>query len=148
MMVILRESVENLGHVGDLVKVTPGYARNFLFPNKKAVFANEKNRAAIEHQKKGLEKKRLAQKDAASELSKKLASVTVKVGKKVGEQNKIFGSVSTADIAESLKKLGFEVARRAIHIDAPIKQLGDYVVTAKLAPEVTADVKIQVIKEE
>lgn len=148
MMVILREAVENLGHVGDLVKVTPGYARNFLFPNNKAVFANEKNRAAIEHQRKGLEKKRLAQKEAAGELSKKLASVVVKVGKKVGEQNRIFGSVSTADIADALKKQGFEIARRAIHIDAPIKQLGDFVVTAKLAPEVTADVKIQVIKEE
>src|SRR4051794_29199388 len=103
MLVILRENVENLGHIGDVVKVPDGYARNFLLPRKLVVAADEHNVAQIEHHKKGLEKRRLAQKSVAQELANKLAEVSVNISRKVGENDKLFGSVSAADIAEGLK---------------------------------------------
>jgi large subunit ribosomal protein L9 len=147
MLVILRENVENLGHVGDIVKVSDGYARNFLLPRKLVVAANEKNQAAIEHHRKALEKKRLAQKAAAEDLAKKLGELSVNVSRKVGEADKLFGSVSGADIADALKALGYTVDKRAIQIDNPIKSLGVHSVSVKLAPEVTGTVKVFVVKE-
>ena len=148
MLVILRENVENLGQTGDVVKVSDGYARNYLIPRKLVVFADEKNVAAIEHHKRSLEKKRLAQKGAAEELAAKVANFSCTVARKVGENDKIFGSVSTADIADALKKGGFDVAKRSVHIEHPIKALGVHAVTLKLTPEVTAALKVWVVKAE
>ncbi len=148
MLVILRENVENLGQIGDVVRVSPGYARNFLIPNKLGIFADEKNVAAVEHQKKALEKRRLAQKSAAQELANKLSEHQVTIARKVGENEKIFGSVSGADVAEELAKAGYTVDKRSVQIDPPIKTLGVHSVTIKLAPEVTGTVKVWVVKEE
>ena len=124
MLVILRENVENLGRIGDVVKVNDGYARNFLFPRSLVAAADEKNVAAIEHQKKMLEKKRLAQRASAEELAKKLAEFSCTIHRKVGEGDKLFGSVSSHDIAEALKAAGFTVERREVLIEQPDQDLG------------------------
>src|SRR6476661_4955634 len=102
MLVILRENVENLGRTGEVVKVSDGYARNFLLPRKLVVSADEKNIAAIQHHQKQLEKKRLAQRATAQELAKKLEEFSCTIARKVGEHDKLFGSVSTTDIALTL----------------------------------------------
>lgn len=147
MLVILRENVENLGRIGDMVKVSDGYARNFLMPRGMVVMADEANQARIAHERKSLEKKRQAQRAAATEIAAKLAEVTCNIPKKVGENDKIFGSVSTNDIAQALKKLGLAVEKRMIQIDNPIRALGVHNVTVRLEPEVSAQLKVWVVKE-
>ena len=147
MLVILKENVDNLGRIGDVVKVTDGYARNFLIPKKMVVPANENNMAGIEHQKKMLDKKRSAEKLSAEELSKKIAGFTCNISRKTGEKDKLFGSVSTSDIADALKAGGIEVEKRSIHLREPIKALGVHNVEIKLLPEVTASLKVWVVKE-
>jgi large subunit ribosomal protein L9 len=148
MQVILRENVENLGRIGDIVKVSDGYARNYLLPRGLVTIADEKNKAAIEHHQRSLERKRLAQRASSEELAKKLADFSVTIARKVGENDKLFGSVSTSDIAEALKAGGYAVERRWIQIEHPIKALGVHPVTVKLDSEVTATVKVWVVKEE
>jgi large subunit ribosomal protein L9 len=148
MQVILVENVENLGRIGDLVNVTDGYARNFLLPRKLVVEADANNLQAIEHQKRSLEKKRLAARGSAEELSKKLSSFSCTISRKTGEGDKLFGSVSTSDIADNLKKAGFAVEKRMIELDHPIKSLGVHPVTIRLEPEVSATMKVWVVKEE
>lgn len=148
MLVILRENVENLGTTGDLVKVSDGYARNFLLPRNLVVAADEKSVAAIEHHKRMLEKKRAAQKAEAEAAAKKLAEFSCTIVRKVGDQDKLFGSVSTADIADALKKAGYSVDKKAVTIEAPIRSLGVHPVSVKLGPEVAATVKVWVVKEE
>lgn len=148
MLVILRENVEHLGRVGDVVKVSAGYARNFLLPRNLVVAADEKNLAVIEHHKRALEKKRKEQRAVHTELAKKLESATVTLARKTGEGDKLFGSVTTTDIAEQLKKSGFDVERRYITLGSPIKALGTYTATVKLDTETSADVKVVVVKEE
>lgn len=147
MVVVLRENVENLGRTGDVVKVSDGYARNFLLPRNLVVAADEKNIASIEHHKKMLEKKRLAEKGLAEELAKKLAVFSCSIARKVGENDRIFGSVSSSDIAEVLLAGGYSVDKRSIHLNSPIKALGEHSVTIKLEPEVSATVKVLVVKE-
>ena len=147
MLVLLRENVENLGSIGDVVRVTDGYARNFLLPRKLVVVATEENQSAIEHQKKALAKKRQAQIASSQELSKKLEEYSCTIARKVGDNDKIFGSVTAGDIADALKASGFGVEKRMVHIDAPIKSLGVHPVTLKLEPEVSAIVKVWVVKE-
>jgi large subunit ribosomal protein L9 len=147
MLVILKENVENLGRIGDVIKVTDGYARNFLIPKKLVVPANENNIAAIEHQKKLLEKKRAAEKLSAEELAKKISGFTCNITRKVGEKDKLFGSVSTSDIADALKAGGIEIEKRSIHLKEPIKSLGVHNAEVKLLPEVVANLKIWVVKE-
>jgi large subunit ribosomal protein L9 len=148
MLVILRENIENLGHIGDVVKVSDGYARNYLLPNKLVATADEKNVAAIEHQKKLLEKKRLAQKSNAIDLAKKLEEYSCTISRKVGENDRIFGSVTALDISLALKNAGFTVEKRFIQVDNPIKTLGVHPVTIKLEPEVSTSLKVWVVKEE
>ena len=147
MLVVLKENVENLGRIGDVVKVSDGYARNFLIPGRKVVPANEDNLAAIEHQKKLLEKKRLAEKSSADDLAKKIAGFTCNISRKVGEMDKLFGSVTTGDIADALKAGGLDIEKRSIHLKDPIKALGVHTVEVKLLPEVTATLKVWVVKE-
>ncbi len=147
MLVILKENVDKLGRIGDVVKVTSGYARNFLIPNKKGVPANENNIAAIEHQKKMLEKKRSAEKSSAEELAKKIAAFTCNISRKTGEKDKLFGSVTTGDIADALKAGGIEVEKRTIVLKDAIKALGVHTVEIRLLPEVTANLKVWVVKE-
>ena len=147
MLVILKENIENLGRIGEVVKVAGGYARNFLIPKKLVVPADEQNIAQIEHQKKLLEKKRSAERTSAEDLAKKIAAFTCNISRKTGEKDKLFGSVTTGDIAEALKAGGIEVEKRSIHIKEPIKALGVHNVDVKLLPEVTTTLKVWVIKE-
>ena len=147
MLVILKENVENLGRIGDVVKVSDGYARNFLIPKKMVVPANENSVAQIEHQKKLLEKKRSAEKLTAEETSKKISAFTCNITRKVGEKDKLFGSVTTQDIVDALKAGGIEVEKRSIHMKEPIKTLGVHNVEIKLLPEVVSNLKVWVVKE-
>ena len=148
MLVILRENVENLGRIGDVVKVSDGYARNYLVPHGLVVAAEEANIAAIEHHKRSLEKKRASLTASAQELANRLAQVQVTLSRKVGENDKLFGSVTSSDIAEGLKKIGFTVERRWIQLDSAIKALGVHSVTVKLDGDVTAPLKVWVVKDE
>lgn len=145
MKVILRENIENLGKIGDVVKVSEGYARNFLLPRNMVFLADEKNVKALEHHQRALSRKRERSMKDATELSKKLESYSVTINRKVGENDKLFGSVTSSDIAEALNKGGYEVDKRQIQIDEPIKQVGVTMVKVKLAPEVTAQVKVWVL---
>ncbi|OFZ83492.1 MAG: 50S ribosomal protein L9 [Bdellovibrionales bacterium RIFOXYD1_FULL_55_31] len=148
MLVILRENIENLGRIGDAVKVSDGYARNYLLPRNLVVAADEKNLAIIEHHKRSLEKKRLAQRASAEELAKKLNEFSCTITRKAGEHDKLFGSVNVGDIADALTAAGYSVEKRLIRLDNPIKSLGVHPVTIKLEPEVTATLKVWVVKEE
>ena len=148
MLVILRENVENLGRIGDAVKVSDGYARNFLLPRNLVYVADEKNIAMIEHHKRALEKKRLAERASAEELAKRLADFSCTLKRKSGEHDKLFGSVSSGDIADALKAAGFDVEKRMIQMHNPIKTLGVHPITVKVEPEVSTTLKVWVVKEE
>jgi large subunit ribosomal protein L9 len=148
MLVVLRETVANLGRIGDVVNVTDGYARNYLLPRNLVVAADEKNVAAIEHHKKTLEKKRLAQRASSEELAKKLADYSCTIARKVGENDKLFGSVTAHDISEALKKAGYAVEKNDVRMEGPIKNLGVHPVEIHLDQDVTATVKVWVVKEE
>lgn len=147
MKVILRENVENLGKTGDVVKVSDGYARNYLLPRNLVTIADETNVKAMEHHKKVLSKKRERETTEAREIAKKLEQFSCTLSRKVGENEKLFGSVTNADIAEALKKGGFSVDRRQVSLEEPIKQLGVVTVPVKLTTEVTAQVKVWVVQE-
>lgn len=148
MLVILRESISNLGQTGDVVKVSDGYARNFLIPRNMVSPADDSNLKTLNHNKRILDKKRSKEKASAEELSSRLANHSCTVSRKVGENDRLFGSVTAADIAKELEKGGFNIDRRTIQIDDPIKTLGVHPVEIKLQPDVTATVKVWVVKEE
>jgi large subunit ribosomal protein L9 len=148
MLVVLRENVAHLGRIGDVVNVAEGYARNFLLPRNLVVAADAKNVAAIEHHKKGLEKKRLAARASAEELAKKLSDFSCTLARKVGDQDKLFGSVTTNDISDALKKGGYPIEKSEIILEHPIKTLGVHPVTIKLDSEISATVKVWVVKDE
>ncbi len=147
MQVILRENIDKLGRVGDIVNVSDGYARNFLLPRNLVVAANLKNKAELEHQKKIYEKKRQAQKLEAEELAKKVGGYSCTIRRKVGEKDKLFGSVTAHDISVALKESGFDVDKRFIHLETPIKSLGAHSVIVKLESDVSAAVSVQVVPE-
>lgn len=147
MQVILCENVENLGEMGQTVKVAPGYARNFLLPRNMAVQADSGNAKQIEHElkiiKKREEKWRATQQDAA----KKLEGVTVEIKMRSGEGDKLFGSVTNAMIADQLAAMGHEISRKAIEMPEPIKSLGIFTVKIKLASGIFAEIKVWVSSE-
>ena len=148
MLVILRENVENLGRIGDLVSVSSGFARNFLLPRNLVVVADETNKAMIENQKRLLEKKRTIAKAASQELAGKMNGVKVTISRKVGDNDKLFGSVTTSDISDALKKSGHTVEKRMIELEQPIKALGVFDVTVKLDQDIASTIKVWVVKEE
>jgi large subunit ribosomal protein L9 len=148
MLVILRESIENLGRTGDIVKVADGYARNYLLPRNLVLVANENNKKALDHHKKVLEKKRAAEKGTSEELAAKLSEQAVTISRKVGEKDRLFGSVSSADIAAELAKAGFKVEKRQIVLQDPLKSLGVHQVQVKLQADVVATVKVWIVKQE
>jgi large subunit ribosomal protein L9 len=148
MLVILRENVENLGRIGDLVTVSNGYARNFLIPRKLVAVADPANVKMIENQKKLLEKKRVAARAVSEALAKKISDQSVTIARKVGDQDKLFGSVTQSDIADALKKSGLDVEKRMVILDQPIKALGVHTVTIRFDAEVTSSVKVWIVKEE
>jgi len=148
MQVILREDIDKVGKIGDLVKVADGYARNFLVPNKKAIEATPKNLRAMEHAKKMVsDRVRILKKEATAEADR-IKGVSVIIKAKVGEEGKLFGAVTTMDIAEAMKAQGVEVDKRKIMLEEPIKRLGDFTVSVKLHSDIAADVKVSVVAEE
>jgi large subunit ribosomal protein L9 len=147
MKVILREDVENLGKGGELVEVRPGYGRNFLIPRGLAVLANAKNVRELDHQKKVAEAKAAKLKQSAEAFAKRLAETPVALKRKVGEQDKLYGSVTALDIAEALAARGVQLDRRAIDLVDPIKTVGDHEVSVKLHREVVGKVKVKVEAE-
>jgi len=145
MEVILKESIDTLGEEGDVVKVKPGYARNYLLPRSKAVLNSKGNMAILEQQRASIEARKAAQRKDAESLAKKIAGSTVIIEQRVGEENKLYGSVTSADIADGLAKLGIEVDRKKIMLDEPIRTVGETMVPIKIAFQTTADIKVEVV---
>ena len=147
MKVFLKEDVKNLGKMGDVVNVAEGYARNFLLPKKFAVEANTKNLKEFEHNKRLIQEKAVKIKDASKALAERLSALTLKIKAKAGEEEKLFGSVTTMDISEAFKAEGFEVDKKKIVLGEPIKRLGEYTVEVKVHSDVNATVKVQVLSD-
>jgi len=148
MKVILTESVESIGQIGEVVNVAPGYARNFLFPKKLAMEATGRNVRELEHKKRLLSQKREKQRQEMLSLAEKLNAVSISMRRKVSEEDKLYGSVSTADIAKALERQGFEVERKNIVLEQPIKQLGEFSVSVRVDAQVSATVRVVIEKEE
>ena len=148
MKLILREDVDNLGKGGDLVDVKPGYGRNFLLPRGLAVLANPKNVRELEHQKKVAEAKAAKMKGAAEAVAKRLAETPLTLKRKVGEQDKLYGSVTPLDLVEALAQRGVQLDRRLIDLAEPLKTVGDFEVPVKLHRDVPAKLKVKVEAEQ
>jgi large subunit ribosomal protein L9 len=147
LQVILNESVPNLGSVGDLVEVADGYARNFLIPRNLAMLATTRNIKQLAHTKRVIDKKRANILDSAEGLATTLNEMSVTIAKQVGEEDKLFGSVTNRDIEDALNKEGVQVDRRNIVISEPIKSLGVFKVSIKLHASITAELKVWVVAE-
>lgn len=147
MKLILREDVTNLGKSGELVTVKDGYGRNYLLPRKIAVLANEQNVRQLEHEKSVISARQAKLKGGAQEQAAKLSAANVKIIRKVGEQDKLYGSVTALDIAEALAAQGIRIERRTIHLPEPIKAVGTHTVEVRLHREVTANLKVEVAPE-
>ena len=148
MEVILREEVEKLGRRGDVVKVASGYARNFLLPKRLAVAANDSNKKIVEQEKQAHLRRDAKETADAQELAKLMANVTVTIAQKAGENDQLFGSVTAGDIAASLEKQGYTIDRKKVHLDEPIKQLGEFKASVRLHRDVTVEVPVHVTREE
>ena len=148
MEVILREEIDNLGRRGDVVKVAAGYARNYLLPKRLAVAANDSNKKIVEQEKQAYLRRESKEIGDANDLAKMMATVEVTIAQKAGENDQLFGSVTSQDIAAALEKAGYTIDRRKVNLAEPIKALGDYKVTVKLHREVSVELPVHVIKEE
>jgi large subunit ribosomal protein L9 len=148
MDVILREHVDNLGRRGEVVKVAPGYARNYLLPRKLALAVTEANKRQIERERASAEARDLEEKMQAEALGQRVAQTEVEIARRVGENDALYGSVTSADIAQALLAKGFEVEKRKIHLPEPIKALGEFTVPVKVHRDVTAQVKVKVVAEQ
>lgn len=148
MEVILREDIEKLGSRGQVVKVAPGFARNYLLPKRLAVAATESNKKIVEQERGAHLRKEAKVQAEAADLAKLMANVEVTIAQKAGENDQLFGSVTSADIAVALEKQGYSIDRRKVHLDEPIKTLGDYKVTVRLHKEVSIEIPVHVTKEE
>jgi len=147
MKVVLTQDMESLGLGGEIVNVAKGYARNYLIPRGMALEATEQNIKLTERQRKNIETKRIKAKEDALKVKERLSGISVTIAQKVGEEDKLYGSVTTMDIAEQLEKQGITVERRRMVLDKPIKTLGDFAVTVKLHPDVSASIKVVVVPE-
>lgn len=147
MQVILLENVPSLGKAGDLVKVSDGYGRNYLIPQKKAVLATEKSFKVIEHQKRQVQQRMEKTKKDAEKIARQIEAISCTFAKTVGESGKLFGSVTSMDIENYLRENGIEVDRKKISLEEPIKNLGMFSVAIKLHPEVIAHLKVWVVQE-
>lgn len=148
MKVILKEEIQNLGTVGDEVNVANGYARNFLLPQKKATLATPANRKLIERDRVHLEIKATKDRDKAESMAKNVEGAVCTIAAKVSEDDKLYGSVSTRDIADSLKQQGFKVGKKMVMLSEPIKNLGSYIVPIRLHPDVNPEITVKVIAEQ
>ncbi|MSR01741.1 MAG: 50S ribosomal protein L9 [Gemmatimonadetes bacterium] len=147
MEVILREDVKGLGKAGALVKVKPGYGRNFLLPRGLAFEATEGNKKRIEHEQRARLTKHSAEKSEAADLAAKLGAAHLTLKAKAGEGDKLFGSITTGDLADALAKIGFAIDKRKIELEHPLKQLGVHAVAVRLHAEVRAEFKVTVESE-
>jgi large subunit ribosomal protein L9 len=147
MEVILKEDVPKLGHRGDVVKVAEGYGRNFLLPRKLAIEATQANKAVIEQMKASAVRRSAVEKADAEALLKQLESVNLSFERKAGEKDHLFGSVTSADIADALNAKGFNIDRRKIQLEEPLKSIGNFDVPVRLHRDVVAKVKVAVSKE-
>ncbi len=148
MKVILQETMEGVGHLGDLLDVKDGYARNFLLPRKKAVLADSRSIKAFEHIKRVAAERAKKEKVEIETHAKSISAVSLTMETKVGKDDKMFGSVTVKDIAEGLAEKGFVVDRRKIQLEQPIKELGTFTVPIKLPRDVTATVVVHVVKKQ
>ena len=148
MEVILREEIDNLGRRGDVVKVAPGYARNYLLPKRLAVAADESNKKIVEQEKQAYLRRESKEIGDATDLAKIMGSVEVTIAQKAGENDQLFGSVTAQDITAALERAGYTIDRKKVNLAEPIKALGDYKVTVKLHREVSVELPVHVIKEE
>lgn len=147
MEVILKEDVHKLGSRGDVVKVAEGYGRNYLLPRKLAIEATKSNRAVIEQMKAASQRRSVRDQADAEGLAQQMKELTLTFHRKVGEKDHLFGSVTSGDVADALEAKGFTVDRRKIHLDDPIKALGEFQVAIRLHKQVTASVKVVVEKD-
>lgn len=147
MQLILREDVPSLGKAGEVVKVSEGYGRNFLLPRKKAIVATEGSLKRLEQEKQAIEAKRAKAKSEAEAQAQKIAALNVSLEKQAGEEDKVFGSVSTRDIAVALEAQGFKIDKRLIRIKDPIRAVGEHTVEIHLQHEVVVPLKITVVKK-
>lgn len=147
MRLILRTDIEQLGKRGEVVRVAPGYGRNYLLPKGLAYEYSDANMKRVEKERKVLQIKQLKEKQEAEELGGRIAAVSCTIVKKVGESDTLYGSVTNADIAEALHREGFSIDKRRILLDEPIKALGIYTIPIRLHPEVTCELKVWVVKE-
>lgn len=145
MQIILTQDVANLGKAGDLVTVRPGYGRNYLVPRGLAVSATVHNKNQLEHERRAIEKRVLKERASATEIANRLNGMTLQFERRVGEDEKLFGSVSNRDIADQLKRAGIEIDHRSIALDQPIKAIGKYEVSVKLAAGINAALKFWIV---
>ena len=146
MQIILREHVDNLGRRGEIIEVANGYARNYLIPQKLALLVTDNSRRQIEREREAAEIRDAEERQVAEALAQQILLVDCVVSRKVGEQDVLYGSVSTADVAECLRE--FNIDKRKIQLSEPIKKLGEFTVPVKIHRDVTAEVKLKVVKDE
>jgi large subunit ribosomal protein L9 len=147
MEVILRDHVEKLGKRGEIVKVSDGYARNYLLPRKLALPATEGNKKHVERERRIMETREAEEKSQADAIASRLSTIDITIARRVGDTEQLYGSVTAADIAEFLKTKGFEIDRRKLILPEPIKTLGEHDVPLKLHRDVTAPLKVKVVRE-
>ena len=148
MEVILKEDVAKLGSRGDVVKVAEGYGRNYLLPRKLAVAATEANKKIVEQERQAHLRREAKVQSDAQDLAKLMANIEVTIAQKAGENEQLFGSVTAADIAAALEKQGYSVDRKKVHLDEPIKTLGDFKVSLRLHRDVSTEIPVHVVKED
>jgi large subunit ribosomal protein L9 len=147
MEVILREHVDNLGRRGDVVKVAEGYARNYLLPRKLALPVTANNKRQIDRERKLAEARDLEEKGAAEAIATRLTQLEIEIPRRVGEHDTLYGSVTTADIAQALKDKGFDIDKRKVVLAEPLKSLGESTIPVKIHRDVTAQVKVKVVPQ-
>ena len=147
MEVILREHVDNLGKRGDVVKVAEGYARNYLLPRKLALAVTEANKRQIDRERAAAEARDAEEKVQAESYAQRVAAVEIEIARRVGENDTLYGSVTSADIAHALQAKGFDIEKKRIHLGEPLKALGETTVPVKIHREVTAQLKVKVVPE-
>ena len=147
MEVILREHVEHLGRRGEVVKVADGYARNYLLPRKLALVVTEANKKQIDREKKVAEVRDAEEKSQAEALAQRITGEPLEIARRVGEQDALYGSVTSADVAHALQARGFDVDKRRVHLPEPLKSLGEFTVPVKIHREVTAQVTVKVVPQ-
>lgn len=148
MEVILNKTIDNLGLEGDIVKVKPGYARNYLIPQKLAAIVSKENLARLKQEQEAIQARLEREKKNAEALSSKLSGITVEIARRVGEEDRLFGSVTTADIAEKLEQDGISIDRKSIILSEPIKMLGETKVSIKIGYQMTTEVIVLVVPEQ